>query len=67
MRANKLELNPAKTMILWVGSNLTLRSGIRPVLDGVALPLKACVHSVVVLLAPMPLLNVQVVVVARNA
>lgn len=44
-RTNKPKVSPDKMEILLMGSNTTLRSGITPVLDRVALPLKAQSHS----------------------
>uniref|UniRef100_A0A803TBI4 Reverse transcriptase domain-containing protein n=1 Tax=Anolis carolinensis TaxID=28377 RepID=A0A803TBI4_ANOCA len=41
MRANKLKLNPDKTEVLLVSRKAEQDIGLQPVLDGVALPLKA--------------------------
>ena len=50
MRKNKLKLNPEKMELLTVkGPNLGLEV-CQPVLDGVILPLKDCIHSLGVLL-----------------
>uniref|UniRef100_A0A803TBL9 Reverse transcriptase domain-containing protein n=1 Tax=Anolis carolinensis TaxID=28377 RepID=A0A803TBL9_ANOCA len=50
MRANKLKLNPDKTEVLQVSRSTDRGIGWLPVLDGVALPLKAEVRSLGVLL-----------------
>lgn len=55
---DKLKLHPDKREVLLVTSNLTLDSGVTPVLDGVAaLPLKAQDCSEGVLLHPLLLLD----------
>uniref|UniRef100_A0A803TU59 Reverse transcriptase domain-containing protein n=1 Tax=Anolis carolinensis TaxID=28377 RepID=A0A803TU59_ANOCA len=67
MRANKLKLNPDKTEVLQVSRSTDRGTGWLPVLEGVALPLKAQVHSLGVLLDSSLSLDAQVLAVARRA
>ncbi|XP_061470050.1 uncharacterized protein LOC133379228 [Rhineura floridana] len=67
MRANKLKLNPNKTEMLLVGGPSAQMVDVRPVLDGVTLPLKEQVRSLGVLLDPLLSLEAQVASVAQNA
>lgn len=50
MLSNKMKHNPDKMEILLVGPHSILGSGITQMLDGVALPLKAHIHSLELLL-----------------
>uniref|UniRef100_A0A803TBL4 Reverse transcriptase domain-containing protein n=1 Tax=Anolis carolinensis TaxID=28377 RepID=A0A803TBL4_ANOCA len=67
MRANKLKLNPDKTEVLQVSRSTDRGIGWLPVLDGVALPLKAQVRSLGVLLDSSLSLDAQVSAVAGRA
>uniref|UniRef100_A0A803TNY3 Reverse transcriptase domain-containing protein n=1 Tax=Anolis carolinensis TaxID=28377 RepID=A0A803TNY3_ANOCA len=67
MRANKLKLNPDKTEALLVSCGTNWGIGWQPVLDGVALPLKAQVRSLGVLLDSSLALDAQVSAVAGRA
>uniref|UniRef100_A0A803T7X0 Reverse transcriptase domain-containing protein n=1 Tax=Anolis carolinensis TaxID=28377 RepID=A0A803T7X0_ANOCA len=67
MRANKLKLNPDKTEVLQVSHMSDRGIGWQPVLDGVALPLKALVRSLGVLLDSSLTLEAQVSAVAGRA
>uniref|UniRef100_A0A803SYC2 Reverse transcriptase domain-containing protein n=1 Tax=Anolis carolinensis TaxID=28377 RepID=A0A803SYC2_ANOCA len=68
MRVNKLKLNPVKTEVLQVNCKSDRGIGWQPVLDGVALPLKAQVHcSLGVLLDSGLTLEAQVSAVAGRA
>uniref|UniRef100_R4GDA2 Reverse transcriptase domain-containing protein n=1 Tax=Anolis carolinensis TaxID=28377 RepID=R4GDA2_ANOCA len=67
MRANKLKLNPDKTEVLQVSRMPDRGIGWQPVLDGVALPLKAQVRSLGVLLDSSLTLDAQVSAVAGRA
>uniref|UniRef100_A0A803SRC4 Reverse transcriptase domain-containing protein n=1 Tax=Anolis carolinensis TaxID=28377 RepID=A0A803SRC4_ANOCA len=67
MRANKLKLNPDKTEVLEVSRKSDRGIGWQPVLNGVALPLKAQVRSLGVLLDSSLTLEAQVSAVAGRA
>ncbi|XP_062818981.1 probable RNA-directed DNA polymerase from transposon BS isoform X1 [Anolis carolinensis] len=67
MRANKLKLNPDKTEALLVSRRTNRGIGWQPVLNGVALPLKAQVRSLGVLLDSSLALDAQVSAVAGRA
>uniref|UniRef100_A0A803TWX2 Reverse transcriptase domain-containing protein n=1 Tax=Anolis carolinensis TaxID=28377 RepID=A0A803TWX2_ANOCA len=67
MRVNKLRLNPDKTEVLQVSRMSDWGIGWQPVLDGVALPLKAQVCSLGVLLDSGLTLEAQVSAVAGRA
>uniref|UniRef100_A0A803SXN9 Reverse transcriptase domain-containing protein n=1 Tax=Anolis carolinensis TaxID=28377 RepID=A0A803SXN9_ANOCA len=67
MRVNKLKLHPDKTEVLLVSRKAEQGIGLQPVLDGVALPLKAQVRSLGVLLDSSLSLEPQVSAVARGA
>ncbi|XP_061487326.1 prostacyclin synthase isoform X4 [Rhineura floridana] len=67
MRANKLRLNPDKTEMLLVGGSPDQMVDVRPILDGVALPLNAQIRSLGVLLDPSLSLEAQIASVARGA
>uniref|UniRef100_A0A803TS28 Reverse transcriptase domain-containing protein n=1 Tax=Anolis carolinensis TaxID=28377 RepID=A0A803TS28_ANOCA len=67
MRVNKLKLNPDKTEVLLVSRKAEQGIGLQPELDGVALPLKAQVRSLGVLLDSSLSLEPQVSAVARGA
>ncbi|XP_061465627.1 uncharacterized protein LOC133376825 [Rhineura floridana] len=67
MRANKLRLNPDKTEMLLVGGSPDQMVDVRPVLDGVALPLNAQIRSLGVLLDPSLSLEAQIASVAQGA
>uniref|UniRef100_A0A803TEJ9 Reverse transcriptase domain-containing protein n=1 Tax=Anolis carolinensis TaxID=28377 RepID=A0A803TEJ9_ANOCA len=67
MRVNKLRLNPDKTEVLQVSRKSDLGIGWQPVLDRVALPLKAQVCSLGVLLDSGLTLETQVSAVAGRA
>uniref|UniRef100_A0A803T068 Reverse transcriptase domain-containing protein n=1 Tax=Anolis carolinensis TaxID=28377 RepID=A0A803T068_ANOCA len=67
MRANKLKLNPDKTEVLQVSRTSDRGIGWQPVLDRVALPLKAQVRSLGVLLDSALTLEAQVSAVAGRA
>uniref|UniRef100_A0A803SUK8 Reverse transcriptase domain-containing protein n=1 Tax=Anolis carolinensis TaxID=28377 RepID=A0A803SUK8_ANOCA len=67
MRANKLKLNPDKTEVLQVSRMSDRGIGWLPVLDGVALSLKAQVCSLGVLLDSALTLDAQVSAVAGRA
>uniref|UniRef100_A0A803TMD6 Reverse transcriptase domain-containing protein n=1 Tax=Anolis carolinensis TaxID=28377 RepID=A0A803TMD6_ANOCA len=67
MRANKLKLNPDKTEVLQVSRMSDRGIGWLPVLDGAALPLKAQVRSLGVLLDSALTLDAQVSAVAGRA
>uniref|UniRef100_A0A803SUT5 Reverse transcriptase domain-containing protein n=1 Tax=Anolis carolinensis TaxID=28377 RepID=A0A803SUT5_ANOCA len=67
MRVNKLRLNPDKTEVLQVSRKSDRGIRWQPVLDGVALPLKAQVRSLGVLLDSGLTLEAQVSAVAGRA
>uniref|UniRef100_A0A803TVM8 Reverse transcriptase domain-containing protein n=1 Tax=Anolis carolinensis TaxID=28377 RepID=A0A803TVM8_ANOCA len=67
MRVNKLKLNPDKTEVHLVSRKAEQGIGLQPVLDGVALPLKAQVRSLGVLLDSSLSLEPQLLAVARGA
>lgn len=66
MRPNKLRLLPDKTVVLLVGPDLPLGNGHPWILDRIADPRKAHVHSLGVLLGPVLCLDVQMATVARR-
>uniref|UniRef100_A0A8D2J284 Reverse transcriptase domain-containing protein n=1 Tax=Varanus komodoensis TaxID=61221 RepID=A0A8D2J284_VARKO len=67
MRANKLKLNPDKTEVLLVGGSGFGEGELNLVLNGVALPPRAKVRSLGMLLDPELSLEAQVTTAARSA